>query len=127
MRTRLPSLLAVLVGAALAVPAHAQWKWRDEDGRINYSNQPPPLSVPLDRILSEGGQLRKKVAPPTSSADAQSAAAAVSKDRGARSGAGGSRWHRTPVKPCATTGSACSTGQVLGIGSQGVSNGFDSR
>lgn len=88
MRTRLPSLLVVLLGAALAVPAHAQWKWRDEDGRINYSNQPPPLSVPLDRILSEGGQLRKKVAPPTSSADAQSAAAAVSKDGGATDGSG---------------------------------------
>jgi len=39
--------LVVLLGALLAqtLPsAHAQWKWRDESGRIHYSDQPPPKS-----------------------------------------------------------------------------------
>jgi hypothetical protein len=30
-------LLAALLGSLLALPAHAQWKWRDKSGLIQYS------------------------------------------------------------------------------------------
>ncbi len=43
------TLVAVLATGAVA---HAQWKWRDESGQINYSDQPPPKGVPASRILS---------------------------------------------------------------------------
>jgi hypothetical protein len=42
-------LLCVL---ALAVPAQAQWTWRDKDGRINASDRPPPRDVPDKDILT---------------------------------------------------------------------------
>ncbi len=54
----LPTLtLALLIGALLALacqPANAQWKWRDESGRIHYSDQPPPKSVPPSQIRELG-------------------------------------------------------------------------
>lgn len=75
MRARTPSLLMLLLGVALAAPVHAQWKWRDDDGRIHYSNQPPPMSVPVSRILSDGGLLRKKTADPNAAAAGEQAAA----------------------------------------------------
>ncbi len=49
--------LVVLLGALLAqtVPsAHAQWKWRDESGRVHYSDQPPPKSVPPSQVRQLG-------------------------------------------------------------------------
>jgi len=45
---------ALLLGAlaAFASPdAHAQWKWRDEQGRVHYADRPPPAGVPASRIL----------------------------------------------------------------------------
>ncbi|AXA90532.1 DUF4124 domain-containing protein [Massilia sp. YMA4] len=38
----------LLVTSALA---HAQWAWRDAQGRPVYSDQPPPPSVPAARIF----------------------------------------------------------------------------
>ena len=49
VRTR-PITLALL-GLALCLPAAAQWKWRDAEGRVLYSDRPPPLSVPAKDIL----------------------------------------------------------------------------
>ena len=49
--------LALLTGALLALtcqPASAQWKWRDESGRIHYSDQPPPRSVPPSQVRELG-------------------------------------------------------------------------
>jgi hypothetical protein len=49
--------LVVLLGALLAqtLPsAHAQWKWRDESGRVHYSDQPPPKSVPPAEVRQLG-------------------------------------------------------------------------
>lgn len=39
---------ALLVTSALA---HAQWAWKDAQGRPVYSDQPPPASVPAVRIF----------------------------------------------------------------------------
>ncbi|MCS6945961.1 MAG: DUF4124 domain-containing protein [Sutterellaceae bacterium] len=37
----------------LAMPALAQWAWRDENGRVVYSDRPPPANVKNDRILRQ--------------------------------------------------------------------------
>lgn len=46
-------LLAAASAAALAcsMPASAQWAWRDEAGKMVYSDQPPPQSVPAKNIV----------------------------------------------------------------------------
>lgn len=41
------------LGLGLALPALAQWAWRDEAGRTVYSDQPPPASVRKDQILRQ--------------------------------------------------------------------------
>lgn len=35
----------------LALPAHAQWKWRDKAGQTQYSDLPPPPGIPEQDIL----------------------------------------------------------------------------
>jgi hypothetical protein len=55
-------LLAVSIAAlACAMPAAAQWAWRDAAGRMVYSDQPPPKSVPAKDVLRQPG-----MAPPRS-------------------------------------------------------------
>ena len=46
-----PFAVLALVGLALALPAVAQWKWRDAQGRITVSDRPPPREVPERDIL----------------------------------------------------------------------------
>jgi hypothetical protein len=48
-------LLAALSAAALAcaMPASAQWAWRDAAGKMVYSDQPPPKSVPARDIVRQ--------------------------------------------------------------------------
>ncbi len=43
--------LCAVLGATFALPAAAQWKWRDASGRTQYSDTPPPPSVPEKDIL----------------------------------------------------------------------------
>lgn len=45
--------LLALLGIALAAPAAAQWKWRDQDGRVQYSDRPPPSGTPEQSILEK--------------------------------------------------------------------------
>ncbi|MDZ7855560.1 DUF4124 domain-containing protein [Sphaerotilus sp.] len=66
-RQVLLALLAVLA-AALAQPCAAQWKWRDAQGRVQYSDRPPPNDVRDRDILM-------RPAPPRSSAPPASAPA----------------------------------------------------
>lgn len=51
-RICLATVAAALV-AVYAVPASAQWAWRDESGRTVYSDRPPPASVKTDQILRQ--------------------------------------------------------------------------
>ena len=48
--------------ASLALPAEAQWKWRDGSGRVQYSDLPPPQAVPEQNILSRPSSQRKAAA-----------------------------------------------------------------
>jgi hypothetical protein len=36
---------------SIALPAHAQWKWKDASGKIQYSDLPPPSGTPEANIL----------------------------------------------------------------------------
>jgi len=45
------ALVALAIGATFALPAVAQWKWRDSSGRVQYSDTPPPHNVPEKDIL----------------------------------------------------------------------------
>jgi len=58
-RAGLCVVLAAL-GLALALPAAAQWKWRDKNGQTQYSDLPPPLGTPDADILQRPA---KAVAP----------------------------------------------------------------
>jgi hypothetical protein len=42
-----------LLCAALfsALPAHAQWKWKDASGQVHISDRPPPADVPDTSII----------------------------------------------------------------------------
>lgn len=64
-------LAATLALAALltALPAQAQWKWRDKDGRITVSDRPPPREVPEKDILGKPS-LPSRAAAPTAAAPA---------------------------------------------------------
>lgn len=43
--------LMLLLGAAAS--AGAQWAWKDDNGRVVYSDRPPPSSVKSDRIVRQ--------------------------------------------------------------------------
>jgi hypothetical protein len=50
-------LLPLMILALAVTPnAFAQFKWRDENGRIVYSDMPPPTSVAPDAVLQAPGQ-----------------------------------------------------------------------
>lgn len=44
-------LLIALLGLVLAASAHAQWKWRDAKGNVQYSDMPPPPGTAEKDIL----------------------------------------------------------------------------
>jgi len=76
----IPALLAALLGLALALPAEAQWKWRDQNGRTQYSDLPPPAGIPEQDILSRPGPGTKRrpiTAQPAASDAAVAAASGV--------------------------------------------------
>ncbi|KQP14730.1 DUF4124 domain-containing protein [Pseudorhodoferax sp. Leaf267] len=74
MRT-ISTLLLLVAGLALALPAAAQWQWRDQNDKLVFSDRPPPSDVPESRILRRPGALRPapaaaaaSVAPPPAAA-----------------------------------------------------------
>jgi type IV secretory pathway VirB10-like protein len=51
---RTASIAALMLGlATLPALSHAQYMWLDEKGLKQLSDQPPPLSVPQNRILKQ--------------------------------------------------------------------------
>ena len=75
MRRQPLIMFAFLLGAALAVPAQAQWKWVDKDKRVQYSDLPPPPGVAEQDILQRprGAERPAAAAPAPASAAASSA------------------------------------------------------
>ena len=58
MPALLLSLLGVLGGLMPSSPAAAQWKWREAQGRVQYSDRPPPTTVPDRDILTRPAAAR---------------------------------------------------------------------
>lgn len=70
---------AAVLGALLAVPAHAQWKWRDKNGQVQYSDLPPPAGVADADILQRPNATtqRRPSAPALAASGAASGAPAL--------------------------------------------------
>jgi hypothetical protein len=67
-------VLAALLGSTLALPASAQWKWRDKNG-VQYSDLPPPAGVPEADILQRPtAATRKGITPVAAASTAASGA-----------------------------------------------------
>lgn len=72
-RSGLLLLAATLLASCLALPAHAQWKWRDKDGRVTASDLPPPREVLDKDIIARPPVPRRTSAQPAQPASAASA------------------------------------------------------
>ncbi len=70
-------VLSALLGACLALPAAAQWKWRDKTGHIQYSDLPPPAGTPDQDILHRPNTLQRRT-PMVAASAAASGASVVS-------------------------------------------------
>jgi len=70
-------VLTAVVGVTLALPAAAQWKWRDAQGRTQYSDTPPPPTVAEKDILQRpnaSAPARPTAVPPAAPTSAASGA-----------------------------------------------------
>lgn len=56
-------VLAALLGLTFAMPASAQWKWRDKNGQTQYSDLAPPAGTPDRDILQRPGTSTLRAAP----------------------------------------------------------------
>ena len=76
-------LSMVAAGFALGVctSAQAQWKWRDANNRVQYSDLPPPGTVPESAILQRPTGARRTVAPDAPAVSASPVVAASSPAR----------------------------------------------
>jgi len=54
-------VLVLLIGSLVVLPAAAQWKWRDKNGAIQYSDMPPPSGVPAKDVLQRSSLGRQGV------------------------------------------------------------------
>ena len=70
--SRLAAAAVMLAAAATHLPAAAQYVWLDDKGTKQYSDMPPPPSVPASRILKQPG----KWSPPAASPAGEKPAAA---------------------------------------------------
>ncbi len=77
-RTPLLGLAFFVLAAAVTMPAAAQWKWRDKNGVVQYSDLPPPPGIPSQDVLQRSTAGRQGVA-----GTSVSAAPAASGVRGA--------------------------------------------
>ncbi|WP_395702628.1 DUF4124 domain-containing protein [Aquabacterium sp.] len=66
-----------------ALPAHAQWKWKDEKGQTHVSDLPPPREIPDKNVLQRPSDTVRRASTSSSAppASAASAAAADAKPR----------------------------------------------
>jgi hypothetical protein len=81
-------LVLVLSLTCLATPSHAQWKWRDAQGRVQYSDRAPPPNVPDRDVLQRpGGQSGPLVLLPMGTAASPAPAGVATAASGSAAGA----------------------------------------
>jgi hypothetical protein len=74
------SLACALVATAVALPAAAQWKWRDKGGQIQYSDLPPPATVSDRDILQRPAAAQRRMEATPTAASAPSGAGSAPAD-----------------------------------------------
>ncbi|MCM5681126.1 DUF4124 domain-containing protein [Schlegelella sp. S2-27] len=83
MKTASLRLLTVAVGLFLgltaSLPAAAQWKWKDAAGKVQYSDRPPPATVPEKDILQRPSGSRMVVTTPAAPTSGEAAEAPLVK------------------------------------------------
>ena len=72
-----PLLALLVLLLTLALPANAQWKWRDQNGRVTASDLPPPRDVADKDIISRPPAAARRANAAASAASAASAAVAT--------------------------------------------------
>lgn len=65
---------ALALGLGASLPAAAQWKWKDGTGKVQYSDRPPPATVPEKDILQRPAGARLSAPPPAPAASEAAAA-----------------------------------------------------
>lgn len=70
-------VLSALLGACLALPAAAQWKWRDRTGHIQYSDLPPPHGTADQDILQRPSLTQRRAPVPAAPAASAPASGTV--------------------------------------------------
>jgi hypothetical protein len=79
----------VLIAALLPAQSMAQWAWRDAQGRLTYSDTPPPPDIPAKQIV-RSPSAAESIAAPVSSDDNGNAAGQDPSDKsGTKDKAGG--------------------------------------
>ena len=80
-----PVALPVLLSLALlsALPAGAQYRWKDANGQVHASDLPPPREVPDKDILQRPSRSQGLAVPTASAASAAPSRAAPAKPAGA--------------------------------------------
>lgn len=68
------SALVAAMALSVLLPAQAQWKWRDAQGRIQYSDRPPPHSVPDKDVLARPSAQTMAAPPPAAPASGPASA-----------------------------------------------------
>lgn len=77
MRRWTPVAIVTVLGLALALPALAQWKWRDKAGQTQYSDLPPPAgTAEADILLRPNAGQRRAAAAPVAAAASDAASGA---------------------------------------------------
>lgn len=77
----LASLTAGVLFLSLSTAAFAQYVWLDEKGGKQYSDMPPPASVPKSRVLKEPGQYRSTAQNDQTVTDENAPAPTVKKEK----------------------------------------------
>lgn len=75
MTKRYSMLFAGALALVLAMPAAAQWKWKDARGQTQYSDLPPPTGTPDSAILARPALIQRASAPMPGAASAPAASA----------------------------------------------------
>ena len=78
MRPGFVAICATVLIASLCTPALAQWKWRDKNNQVQYSDLPPPQGVPEASVLQRPAAAKRHLLPAAAASSAQAAALAAS-------------------------------------------------
>lgn len=73
-------VLATLLGLSVSFSASAQWKWKDKSGQTQYSDLPPPATVPDQDILLRPSASARRASPPALVASSAPLSAAHASD-----------------------------------------------